>query len=148
MATSTATRPARSAAKATAPAPKRPARRVPAPDDVPEILKGVVSKPARPSRTSASFVDVAKAVASEKPAKAPKAPKVNVNEVKNALAALIVTAAGDAIAKAPKGTFDGIDDPLELASRWLHYLPVGATWPEGKLPVPPRSEWNADGTRV
>jgi len=59
-----------------------------------------------------------------------------------------VVAAGDAIAKAKPGTFAGIDDPLALAARWLRYLPAGQTWPEGKIPVPPRSEWKGDGTRV
>lgn len=143
MATSTLTRPAR----------KTPARKTPAPAEVPEVLKGVTAPvPVRPTRKSATLADVAKAVASEKAAKAPKAPKVNVNEIKNDLAALIVRAAGDAIESL------GAEDPIRalgtteaiatLASRWLHYLPVGASWPEGILPVPPRSEWNADGTRV
>lgn len=147
-------------------APARPARRVAAPTpEVPDVLKGVTAPPVPETPRAARLRKLAEAkAAAANPfaaaaiAKGPlsvgvkpsvsKEPKVNVNESKNDLAILIVRAAGKAIAAAKPGTFPGIDDPLALASRWLHYLPVGATWPTGDLPVPARSEWKSDGTRV
>jgi hypothetical protein len=86
--------------------------------------------------------------------KAPKAPKPDVSGAKNDLAARITFAAAEMIRASDESdqfrSVMSIDDALKLASQWLHYLPVGATWPGSgdMLPVPERSEWNADGTRV
>jgi hypothetical protein len=65
--------------------------------------------------------------------KAPKAAKADVAGAKQDLAHREVMSKVDA---------------AKLCAQWLHYLPVGPTWPKGTVPVPERSEWNADGTRV
>lgn len=73
-----------------------------------------------------------------------KAPKADVNGAKHRMAAAIVVAAGEAIAKlsaADLAALGGKESALDLGSRWLHYLPLGGKWPTGKLPVPNRSEW-------
>jgi hypothetical protein len=164
MATTTATRKANTTAVRNARPGTKPAIHVDAKPAVPSVLDGVTA-PVKETAATRRAAKLAAAKAAAKNsfelaaiaagplavgAKAPKAtpePKVNVNESKNALAALIIAAAGAAIADANLLDFPGIADPAKLASQWLHYLPVGAEWPAG-LPVPARSEWNADGTRV
>jgi hypothetical protein len=85
-------------------------------------------------------------------ARAPKAAKADVAGAKQDLARRVILAIGAEI-KASDGTEKYREvmskvDAAKLCAQWLHYLPVGPTWPKGTVPVPERSEWNVDGTRV
>lgn len=169
--TTTKTRPAparRGAAKPAAAAAPAPSRRGATSTDK-DLLngltgdtKGAVGRPApKPARTPAAKpatatpkpASPAKAKPAAKPAPAAtEEPKIGKAESKQDLARRVILAIGAEV-MASDGSEAwaanlSADEALDLCAQWLHYLPVGRTWPEGPVPVPARSEWNEDGTRV